>query len=162
MIDTRRSSIAATLAVFGAMALAGCEAPAGSRAGGPSRTPGLAGTTWQLVQFQSSDDTIGTVRPDDPSKYEMTLGADGRVGMTLDCNRAGGRWSATPSAGATHGAFAFTPLVVTRAACRTGSLDTKIARDAGFVRGYVLEGDRLHLSLMADGGIYTWRRTGTP
>ena len=147
------------MALAAAIALAGC---AGARDGGTGAAPttaNLSGTTWRLVQFRSSDDAIGTVRPDDPAKYEMTLSADGRVAMKLDCNRAGGRWSSSASE-PTRGSFTFGPLAMTRAACPPGSLDTRIARDADFVRGYVLEGDQLHLSLMADGGIYTWRRTG--
>lgn len=46
---------------------------------------------------------------------------------------------------------------MTRAMCPSGSLDTRIARDAEHMRGYVLDGDRLNLSLEADGGVYAWR-----
>ena len=49
---------------------------------------------------------------------------------------------------------------MTRAQCPQPSLDTLIARDAEYVRTYVLRGDRLYLNLMADGGNYVWERVG--
>jgi hypothetical protein len=33
----------------------------------------LAGTDWRLVKFQPMDDAIGTVRPDEPSRYTMHM-----------------------------------------------------------------------------------------
>jgi hypothetical protein len=42
--------------------------------------------------------------------------------------------------------------------CQPPSLDQQIARDAAYVRSYVLENDKLYLSLMADGGIYVWQK----
>ena len=127
--------------------LAGCTT-AGS---GGDRSP-LVGT-WRLVELQSSDDAIGTTRPSDPSKYEMTLGADGSVAMQLDCNRGVGQWQSNgPSE------IAFGRLGMTMAMCPEGSLDTRIARQMEFVRTYVLQGDRLSLNMMADGGNLVWDR----
>lgn len=145
-----------------ALAVAACvllAAACGSRESPPddaSAQP-LAGT-WRFVEFESSSDEIGTIRPDDPGKYTMTLEADGRVTMRLDCNRATGTWTADPADGES-GSFTFGPLAMTRAQCPQPSLDTRIARDAEYVRTYVLRGDRLYLNLMADGGNYVWERT---
>ena len=50
---------------------------------------GLAGTSWQLVRIQYMDDKVLT--PDDPAKYTLAFGTDGRVSMRIDCNRATGR-----------------------------------------------------------------------
>src|SRR6476660_9006357 len=47
---------------------------------------GLAGTSWQLVRIQYMDDKVLT--PDDPAKYTLAFGTDGRVSMRIDCNRA--------------------------------------------------------------------------
>ena len=116
----------------------------------------LAGTDWRLVQFQSMDDAIGTIRPADPSVFTMRLQEDGTVSMRLDCNRATGNWSAEPAADGASGRFSFGPLATTRALCPPPNLDERIARDAAYVRGYILRDGRLHLSLMADAGIYTW------
>lgn len=118
---------------------------------------GLAGSTWRLAELRSSDDAIGTVRPDDSAKYEMTLGTDGAAALRLDCNRAAGRWRSSAT-NQTTGTMTFTPLAMTRAACPPGSLDTRVARELGFVRTYIIEGDSLHLIMMADGGSQVWSR----
>jgi heat shock protein HslJ len=120
------------------------------------RASTLEGTSWRLVEFQSMDDAIGTLRPDDPSKYTMTLHGDGTVSMQLDCNRATGTWSAEPASDE-GGSFRYGPLATTRALCPPPSLGERIARDAEFVRSYLLRDGRLHLSLVADAGIYAWQ-----
>ncbi len=116
----------------------------------------LAGTSWRLVRFQSMDDAIGEIVPGDPSAYTMTLSADGSVQMQLNCNRAMGTWSVEPASDGISGAFTFGPLATTRALCPPPSMDDRIARDAQWVRGFLLRDGQLHLSLMADGGIYSW------
>ena len=116
----------------------------------------LAGVTWKLVEFQSSDDAIGRVRPQTPDQYTMTLGTDGRAALKLNCNRGAGPWRAEPGDGRS-GSFSLGPLAVTRAFCPQPSLDAQIARDAEYIRSYIRRDDRLFLSLMADGGIYEWQ-----
>jgi len=116
----------------------------------------LAGTSWRLVEFQSMDDSVGTVRPADPSLYTMRLDADGTATLRLNCNRANGTWSAESGADPSSGRFAFGPLTTTRALCPPPSLDQQIASQAEFIRSYLLNDGRLYLSLMADGGIYAW------
>jgi heat shock protein HslJ len=123
--------------------------------GGAQDTPkSLAGSSWRLVELQSNDDAIGVVRPSDPALYTMTLGTDGRVALRLDCNRASGNWQVPAP-----GQITFTPLAMTRALCPEGSLDTRVARELEYVRTYLLEGDRLRLIMMADGGTQLWMRT---
>jgi hypothetical protein len=39
---------------------------------------GLAGTSWRLVKFQSSDESV--LKPDDKSKYTITFAPDGKLG----------------------------------------------------------------------------------
>lgn len=131
--------------------LAGCTTT-GLGHGSPN---GLAGSTWRLAELQSSDDAIGIVRPDDPSKYEMRFNGDGTMTVRLDCNRGRGKWE---SAAANQ--IAFPPFAMTRAMCVGGSLDTRVARELGYVRSYVLNGDRLTLTMMADGGSQVWTRVG--
>ncbi len=139
----------AAVALAAVALLAACSPSGGAHDGRGT----LAGSSWRLVELQSNDDTIGVVRPRDPSRYTMTLGADGRASLRLDCNRAGGQWrSPTP------GEITFTPLAMTRAACPEGSLDTRVARELEYVRSYLREGDRLRLTLMADGGSQLWTR----
>jgi para-nitrobenzyl esterase len=45
-------------------------------------------------------------------------------------------------------------MAATRAECPPGSLHDQIVRQLPNVRSYVLKGDRLYLSLMADAGTY--------
>jgi heat shock protein HslJ len=116
----------------------------------------LAGTRWRLIEFQSMDDAQGTTRPSDPDAYTMHLRADGSVQMRLNCNRAQGTWSATPTADGSSGRFEFGPLAATRALCPPPSMDEMIAAQARFVRGYLLKDGKLYLSLMVDGGIFAW------
>lgn len=122
----------------------------------PGARPFLGGTAWRLVEFQSMSDKIGTVRPDDPAKFTMRLMEDGKVAMRLDCNRAMGEWFIDPAEDGTSGRFEFGPLASTRALCPPPNLDELILSQAGYVRGFLLRDGMLHLSLMADGGIFTW------
>ena len=117
--------------------------------------PALAGTRWQLLAFQSMDDAQGTTRVTEPAHYTVTLGADGRAAFRLDCNRGAGSWQAEASSDGS-GALQFGQIAMTRAMCPPGSLDTKLARDLGFVRSFVLKDGHLFMALMADGGIYEW------
>ncbi|MCB2106656.1 MAG: MliC family protein [Rhodobacteraceae bacterium] len=119
----------------------------------------FAEKTWQLVSFQSMDDSIGTTAPSDPSLYTMILRADGIAAFRLNCNRATATWSATPASD-NSGRIEFGPSSMTRAACPPPSLDTKIARDLQYVRSYAIRDGNLYLSLMADGGIYAWKTSG--
>ena len=126
----------------------------------PEPAAALAPSSWRLVEFQSMDDAIGTTRPEDPAQYTMALNADGTVSMQLNCNRANGTWSAEPAADGRSGGFVFGPLAMTRAFCPPPSMDQSVAAQAGFVRSFVLRDGRLYLSLMADGGILVWERSG--
>ena len=120
------------------------------------RVPPLQGTAWRLVEIVSMDDRQGRRRPRDPSLYTLRLDGDGRASLQLDCNRAMGRWQARPSADPGNGSFRFGPLASTRARCPPPSLGEELGRQLGYVRGYLLRDGRLHLSLMADGGILVW------
>lgn len=166
---------ASAVAISAALTIAGCAgadqgeevapesesaAAAAPDAGGQQEPSGsgnpLAGTRWRLVEIQSMDDAVGTTRPADPAAFTMTLNADGTVNMQLDCNRANGTWTVEPSADVQSGRFEFGPLATTRALCPPPRLDEQIAAQAQWIRGYLIRGGRLYLSLMADGGIWGW------
>ena len=113
----------------------------------------LAGTSWELVELRSPDDSIGTVRVDDPARYTITFNADGSAALRLDCNRGRGTWrSETP------GRLEFGAVATTRMMCPPGSLDARLGRELPFVRVYAIQGETLRLELMADGGQQIWRR----
>lgn len=128
----------------------------------PAPAPSLAGTTWELVQFQSMDDAQGTLRVADPSLYTVTFGTDGRATMRLNCNRGMGSWQAVPAADRVSGSLTFGLIAGTRALCPPPSLDERLVRDLPQVRGYLLRDGQLHMSLQADAGIYSWRPVRTP
>ena len=112
----------------------------------------LAGTAWQLVRFQGSDDTV--VTPDDGSKYTLAFASDGTLAARIDCNRGRGTWtSAAPSQ------LTFGPLALTRAACPPQSMHDRIVKHWAYIRSYVVKNGHLFLSLMADGGIYEFQPT---
>jgi para-nitrobenzyl esterase len=105
----------------------------------------LAGTAWQLLRINSMDDTVST--PDDPAKYTLNFGPDGRVAVRADCNRGTGTWTARGAS------LEFGPIALTRAMCPPGSLHDTYVAQLAYVRSFVLEDGNLHLATMADGAI---------
>ncbi|WP_226666192.1 META domain-containing protein [Microbulbifer aggregans] len=120
----------------------------------------LVDTEWRFVEFRSMDDAIGTKRPSVPARYTMRFHGDGTVTMQLDCNRATGIWTAKPGSDRKSGNFEFGPLATTSMHCPPPSMGEEIARQGRFVRSYLLEDDRLYLSLMADAGVFVWESAG--
>jgi para-nitrobenzyl esterase len=111
-----------------------------------SASTGLAGSSWQLVKFQSGDGK--TLTPDDAAKCTIDLAAGGRLTARIDCNRGRGTWN---SSGPNQ--VQFGPLALTRAKCPPGSLHDQIVKQWSSVRSYVIKDGHLFLSLMPDGGI---------
>ncbi len=107
----------------------------------------LGGTSWQLVEFQSMDDT--TLRPAGGARYTIEFGRDGSFTARVDCNRGRGKWT---SAGPSE--LQISELGLTKMACPPGPLNNRIVRDFGFVRTYTMKAGHLYLALMMDGGIY--------
>lgn len=114
----------------------------------------LAGTSWQLVKFQSSNDK--TITPDIKNKYTLSFGNDGRASIRLDCNRGSGPYESKGPNQLEFGRFVLTLMM-----CPPGSLHNRIARDLGAVRSYIIKDNHLFLSLMADGGIYEFEPLGS-
>ena len=104
---------------------------AGGQASASSPSAGLAGTSWQLVKFQGSDDT--TLTPDDRAKYTVEFAAGGRLNARVDCNQGRGTWQSSGS-----NQIEFGPLALTRAKCPTGSLHDQIVKQWGNIRWYVI------------------------
>lgn len=119
--------------------------------------PNLAGSTWQLVQFQSGDGT--TLTPDDRAKYKIEFLPDNAVTVRFDCNRGRGTWKSTG-----EGQIQFGPLALTRAMCPPGSLHNHFVKQWRYIRSYVVKGGHLFLALQADGGSFEFEPTkgGSP
>ena len=118
----------------------------------------LDNTQWQLVEFQSMDDEQGTQKPDDPKMYTLSLTDDGKVAVQFNCNRGMGSWQVQPNEDGTSGRINFGPLAMTKMLCPPPSMDQHITSHTEYITSYVVKGDRLYFSLMADGGIYVWER----
>jgi heat shock protein HslJ len=130
--------------------------PAAPPSSAAAPLPALAGSQWRLVQILSMDDAVGSAKPVDPSRYTLQLGVDGKASLRLDCNRGMASWSAQASAEPTSGSFLFGPLATTRAYCPPPSLSQRLTDQIPYVRSYLIRNGRLHLALMADGGILEW------
>lgn len=123
------------------------EAPAS--AGAP-----LLGTEWTLVEFVSSDDAIGTIRPGPGEVWTLRLDPDGSAAMGLFCNRGFGSWT-SPDARSSRGSLEIKAAGSSMAACPPGAIK-RLPADFDHIRSFVIEGGRLHLNLMMDGGNYVW------
>ena len=113
----------------------------------------LANTAWRLVGFEGGDGTRLT--PDDPSKYTIEFDADSNLAVRFDCNRGRGAWKASGSS------LEFGPLALTRAMCPPGSLHDHLVKQWPYIRSWLIRDGHLHLSLMADGGIYEFEPGAT-
>ncbi len=111
----------------------------------------LAGTSWQLVRFQSMNDW--TFTPADRGTYTVAFEPGGRVSIRADCNRGTGTWS-LPDANVIQ----FGPIASTKAMCPPESLSDQFLRDFQYMTSYILKDGMLHIALMADGGIYDFER----
>jgi len=144
------------LALTAGMTTAASQTPPPTPAGksqtpkpSPTPTPSFkfAGTSWQLVKFQSMDDT--TLTPDDGSKCTIEFLAGGKLNARIDCNRGIGTWkSASPSQ------IEFGPLALTRAQCPPGSMHDQIVKMWPNIRSYVVRDGHLFLAIKMDSGIY--------
>lgn len=117
---------------------------------------GLQGTSWVLDRFQSMDDSIGARVPVVPGSYQISFLADGSASLRLNCNQAFGKIQISDASAELAGQMTFGPVAVTRAACAQPDLDDQLVRDLDFVRGYLIREGQLHMSLFADGGVYSW------
>lgn len=115
----------------------------------------LDGTTWRLVSLESMSDEQGTTAVDDPGKYTVSFGNDGRAAIRVDCNRGSGSFEAV-AADTDSGSLTFGPIALTRMFCPQPSLDQDVATSLGLVRSYRIIDGRLHISLLADSGILHW------
>lgn len=131
-------------------------------ASGPADTAGaqkavLAGSAWNLVSFTSSSDEVGVIKPQALEQFQVAFSADGKANFQFDCNRGNGSFETVDTLDGS-GSLRFGAVATTRAMCPQQAMSARLPGDIEFVRGYRIVGDRLFLSLMADGGIYEWAR----
>lgn len=146
----------ATVAVFvvatmsgGSVIVAGCSSA--------PEPYSLNGTSWQLTTIQSMDDAQGSTAVPDPGKFTVKFGRDGRAAFQLDCNSGSGSFEAKPSADGTSGSLTFGPVATTLMGCPAPSLDQQVGAALPHVTSYLIKNSQLNMSLLADGGILTWK-----
>lgn len=121
--------------------------PASEPAQKSNGTNELAGTSWKLVKLQTGDEE--THVPDDPTKYTITFGRNGRVTTRVDCNSGSSTWK-VPRAGELQ----FGSWSRGSARCGSGSLHDKIVTEGANPRSYSIKDGHLFLSGMSAGGFY--------
>jgi heat shock protein HslJ len=88
--------------------------------GGITEPSDTIGESWRLVSIQEAGSPPTTV--ENPSRYTLRLGDDGRVAVMSDCNSCGGSYTLSDSS------LSFEGLVCTKVACEAGSLDPVFIR----------------------------------
>lgn len=116
----------------------------------------LSGTSWRLISLESMSDEQGPMAIHDPAKYTVAFGTDGRAAFQLDCNHGSATWQATASS-PDSGSLTFGPIAATLMGCPPPSSAAQVLTALGYVRNFRLAGGRLHMSLLADGGILHWQ-----
>jgi heat shock protein HslJ len=149
---TRFATVAVFAVAAGSVIVAGCSSA--------PEPYSLNGTSWQLTAIQSMDDAQGSTEVPDPSKFTVKFGADGRAAFQLDCNSGSGSFEAKTGADGTSGSLTFGAVATTLMGCPAPQQD-QLAQQVGaalpHVRSYLIKDNQLNMSLLADGGILTWK-----
>lgn len=158
--DSIGSEFAASLDAVSSFAYEGEELVLTMADGGTLHfVPSLTGVVWEWQEFLGGNSQ--RIAPDDPSRYTITFGTEGRFTLRADYNVGSGTYTVNgPSIDLKVG-----PL--TRAACPPGSYSDRFLQDLDDTTSYVFRDGRLYLALMADAGISTFaarplEETATP
>jgi len=97
-------------------------------------------------QWESTITSLEQITVDTPKNYTILLKADYKVQVRFDCNRGGGLFEIS------LGKLSFGPIMSTRAACPSGSLDFRFARDLQRVVSFFTMNNNLYLELSYNSG----------
>jgi heat shock protein HslJ len=111
----------------------------------PTPEAGLPPVVWQLTAIELADGTVKA--PDDPAKYTIQFGPDGRYAIRADCNRGGGAYTVEGTT------LTLESAIVTLIGCPPGSLDTVYLQRLAQVVGFAYEEEDLLLTLADDDGV---------
>jgi heat shock protein HslJ len=113
----------------------------------------LTGTSWRLVEFKGSDNTV--LKPKDRNKYTVVFGDGGRLSVVVDCNQGHGTWGSDGPGHVTFGALGLTMMECPEDGAKLdGNLETQWEN----VTSYAVKGGHLFLSLKTDAGTYEFER----
>ncbi len=107
---------------------------------------------WEWV---STTTPVEEVKVDNPDRYTLRLGGDGRLALKADCNRGTGGYAISGDR-----ALTVKPIALTRAMCPPGSLSDRFAKDVGRATSYFVRDGDLYLELPVDSGTLRFRRQG--
>jgi para-nitrobenzyl esterase len=153
MRDSMTGSIGATLIGIVLLALSGCVSKMDQ---GTAPAPGadlpasVLGTTWEWVETVTPVERTAA----DPSRYTITLHADGSVAARFDCNRGHGRFEVDGHR------LRIGPFATTRMACPEDTQDYQFAKQLERVTSYFLQDGFLFLEAPYDSGTMRFRAAG--
>lgn len=106
---------------------------------------GPVGPVWYWVGYQGADGSSITIA--DPDEYSLQLMANGTAQIKADCNTASGVYTLNGSQ------LAVDVQNSTQKACNQGSYSDQFLTYLDSTASFVLNGNRLNISLVADAGI---------
>ena len=143
-------------------AVAGAPAPAEGTVPAEGATPAapaepvapaeITGVTWQLQEISRGSGSVSPVA--DPTKYTLTLNADGTVAIVADCNTGAGTYEVDGSA------ISFQQLATTRMACPQPSMGSQFTKVLEFADSYAVENGNFVLSYSNGSGTLTFAPAG--
>lgn len=125
----------------------GATGGAGSSGGGA--TMELGGTLWQWAGYVSP---VERLTIDDPSRYTIEFGLDGRVACRVDCNRANGPYKVTERE------INVNLLAMTRAFCGPNSHGDTFASYLTRVTTWFVRDGQLYMEMPVDSGTLRFTR----
>jgi len=139
-------------AILAASVLAFALLASPDRAHGASTAPGgvspatlrITQSLWHWQRTEQSDGSV--VVASDPSRYTVSLGADGRFAVRADCNGVRGGYVVGDSR------IAFEPAPITTIGCPGQSQDAAFYAALQDTVSYAFDGEQLILHLKQDGG----------
>ncbi len=118
----------------------------------PAAPAEITGVTWQLQEISRGSGSVSPVA--DPTKYTLTLNADGTVAIVADCNTGAGTYEVDGSA------ISFQQLATTRMACPQPSMGSQFTKVLEFVDSYAVENGNFVLSYSNGSGTLTFAPAG--
>ena len=107
--------------------------------------------TWQWV---STITPVEKIAVSNSERYTIVLTDDGKLQARSDCNRGGGEFKISP------GKLSFGPLMSTRMACPSDTLDGPFMRDLQRVASFFVQNGLLYLELPYNNGTMKFRPVG--
>jgi len=110
----------------------------------PREAGRVVGITWYWRRTLMNDGAV--LQPEDPSRYTVRFGNDGRVSAVADCNRGTGAYRIRGQM------IVISQMAMTKMACPPGSLDSRFLSQLGEAAVYSVRAGILLIDLKIDSG----------